>query len=175
MAAKRADGGHGGRKVRFEEKTFSVVSPFNTAGTAQARSRRQLDQTDRTSRKSPNVACDKEGLLLHTLRQAGGRQRPMTDRNYGITGNKKVTPISASGNKAENGMGVPLPSGRVRVARLDTADGSLEFIGEDRIDHTPGTKLCCSKLGSAFDGGRRAPAGGFQVNQSQHHEPKRSR
>jgi hypothetical protein len=54
-------------------------------------------------------------------------------------------------NKAENGMGVPLPSGRVRVAKLDTADGSLEFIGEDRIDHTPKNETVLLKLGSAFD------------------------
>ena len=48
-------------------------------------------------------------------------------------------------------MGVPLPSGRVRVAKLDTADGSLEFIGEDRIDHTPKNQTVQLKLGSAFD------------------------
>ncbi len=76
---------------------------------------------------------------------------PMTDRNYGITGNKKVDTYLSFRNKAENGMGVPLPSGRVRVAKLDTADGSLEFIGEDRIDHTPKNETVLLKLGSAFD------------------------
>ena len=25
----------------------------------------------------------------------------------------------------------------MRVSQLDSADGSLEFIGEDKIDHTP--------------------------------------
>jgi hypothetical protein len=48
-------------------------------------------------------------------------------------------------------MGVPMPSGRVRVSKLDTADGSLEFIGEDRIDHTPKNEKILLKLGSAFD------------------------
>ena len=48
-------------------------------------------------------------------------------------------------------MGVPLPAGRVRVAKLDSADGSLEFIGEDRIDHTPKNETVLLKLGSAFD------------------------
>jgi hypothetical protein len=52
---------------------------------------------------------------------------------------------------------VPLPAGRVRVAKLDDADGSLEFIGEDRIDHTPKNETLQLTLGSAFDvvGNRR--------------------
>jgi hypothetical protein len=34
-------------------------------------------------------------------------------------------------------MGMPLPAGRIRVSQQDKADGSLEFIGEDTIKHTP--------------------------------------
>ena len=75
----------------------------------------------------------------------------MTDRSYGITGNKKVDTYLSFKNREENGMGVPLPSGRVRVSKLDTADGTLEFIGEDRIDHTPKNETLLLKLGSAFD------------------------
>ncbi|HUI60371.1 MAG TPA: hypothetical protein VLX90_09110, partial [Steroidobacteraceae bacterium] len=44
-----------------------------------------------------------------------------------------------------------LPAGRIRVSKLDTADSSLEFIGEDRIDHTPRDEAVRIKLGSAFD------------------------
>jgi hypothetical protein len=49
------------------------------------------------------------------------------------------------------GLGIPLPAGRIRVAQLDKADGSLEFIGEDVIDHTPKDETVLVKLGSAFD------------------------
>jgi len=48
-------------------------------------------------------------------------------------------------------MGMPLPSGRVRVSKLDPADRTLEFIGEDVIDHTPRNEKVLLKLGSAFD------------------------
>ena len=44
-----------------------------------------------------------------------------------------------------------LPAGKVRVAKLDSADQSLEFIGEDVIDHTPRNETIQIKLGSAFD------------------------
>jgi hypothetical protein len=76
---------------------------------------------------------------------------PYTDRNYGLTGNKKVDTYLSFKNEQNNGMGIPLPAGRVRVSKLDPADGSLEFIGEDRIDHTPKNETILLKLGSAFD------------------------
>ena len=76
---------------------------------------------------------------------------PYTDRDFGLTGNKKVDTYLSFENAQENGMGIPMPRGRVRVSKLDTADGSLEFIGEDRIDHTPKNETIRLKLGSAFD------------------------
>jgi hypothetical protein len=76
---------------------------------------------------------------------------PYSDRNYGVTGNKKVDTYLSFQNSKENGMGVPMPAGRVRVSKLDSADDSLEFIGEDRIDHTPRNEKILLKLGSAFD------------------------
>jgi hypothetical protein len=76
---------------------------------------------------------------------------PYSDRNYGITGNKKVDTYLSFQNSKENAMGVPMPAGRVRVSKLDSADDSLEFIGEDRIDHTPRNEKILLKLGSAFD------------------------
>ncbi len=82
---------------------------------------------------------------------AGYGGSPYTDRNFGITGNKKVDTYLSFKNGQERGLGIPMPSGRVRVSKLDTADGSLEFIGEDRIDHTPRNETILLKLGSAFD------------------------
>jgi hypothetical protein len=54
-------------------------------------------------------------------------------------------------NDKASGLGVPLPAGRIRVSRLDAADGALEFIGEDVISHTPKDETVKVKLGSAFD------------------------
>ena len=76
---------------------------------------------------------------------------PLLERHLGITGNRKVDAFLGFRNDRDNGLGVPLPAGRVRVSKLDTADGSLEFIGEDRIDHTPRNEAVLLKLGSAFD------------------------
>jgi hypothetical protein len=76
---------------------------------------------------------------------------PMTDRNFSSESHKEVAVYLEFRNDKENGLGVPLPAGRIRVSKLDAADGSLEFIGEDRIDHTPKDEEVRVKLGSAFD------------------------
>jgi hypothetical protein len=76
---------------------------------------------------------------------------PMIDRNFTSESNKKVDVYLEFKNDKQYGLGVPLPAGRIRVSKLDAADGSLEFIGEDRIDHTPKDETVRVKLGSAFD------------------------
>jgi hypothetical protein len=48
-------------------------------------------------------------------------------------------------------MGMPLPKGKVRVYKQDDADGTLEFVGEDLIDHTPRDEEVTIKVGQAFD------------------------
>jgi hypothetical protein len=75
----------------------------------------------------------------------------MTDRNYGVQSNKKVDIYLQFKNNKEVGMGMPLPSGRIRVSKADPADDTLEFIGEDVIDHTSKDELVRIKLGQAFD------------------------
>jgi hypothetical protein len=76
---------------------------------------------------------------------------PYTDRNMGLAMNTKVDVYLEFKNDKQFGLGVPLPAGRLRVSQLDKADGSLEFIGEDKIDHTPKDETVRVKLGSAFD------------------------
>jgi hypothetical protein len=76
---------------------------------------------------------------------------PMTDRNFGIQSNRKVDVYLRMKNSQANGLGVPLPAGKLRVSKRDEADASLEFIGEDLIDHTARDETVQVKLGSAFD------------------------
>jgi hypothetical protein len=53
-------------------------------------------------------------------------------------------------NRQTAGLGMPLPKGRVRVSQAGP-DGSLEFIGEDLIQHTPKNETVRIKLGQSFD------------------------
>ena len=53
-------------------------------------------------------------------------------------------------NAEENSLGVPLPAGTVRVYQGDSK-GRVQFIGEDRIDHTPKDETVSLHIGNAFD------------------------
>ncbi|MGA2916116.1 MAG: DUF4139 domain-containing protein [Sedimentisphaerales bacterium] len=85
---------------------------------------------------------------------------------------KKVQVKFEFENKKENGLGIALPKGKVRVFKKDT-DGmlapletapkgrrgvsdalsltGLEFVGEDLIDHTPKDEKLSLYIGDAFD------------------------
>ena len=65
-------------------------------------------------------------------------------------------------------MGLPLPKGKIRVYKADE-DDALEFIGEDKIDHTPKDEKVRVFLGNAFD------LVGERVHQSTKKLSKRSR
>src|SRR5215510_9157567 len=93
----------------------------------------------------------KKTLLYYGLASPYFYPSPYTDRDMGVAMNKKVDVYLEFKNDKQFGLGVPLPAGRIRVSQLDKADGSLEFIGEDKIDHTPRDEMVRVKLGSAFD------------------------
>lgn len=146
--AKRAMADAAEESAGFEEKSFFEYHLY-TLGRRSSLPENSTKQIELFPKVS-NVACEKTLVYAGQAGQWHGGGL-MTDRNYGITGNRKVDTYLSFQNRVENGMGVPLPSGRVRVAKLDTADGSMEFIGEDRIDHTPKNETLLLKLGSAFD------------------------
>ncbi|KKK71590.1 hypothetical protein LCGC14_2912390, partial [marine sediment metagenome] len=85
---------------------------------------------------------------LGNFRWGGGRY---TDRSYGVTSNKKVQVFIEFRNSKANKLGIPLPAGKVRVYKQDPDDKALEFVGEERIDHTPKDEDLSLQIGNAFD------------------------
>lgn len=53
-------------------------------------------------------------------------------------------------NEKENGLGIPLPAGVMRIYQEDS-EGMLQFAGEDRITHMPKDEDIRLKMGQAFD------------------------
>jgi hypothetical protein len=53
-------------------------------------------------------------------------------------------------NDATSGLGLPMPAGVVRVYQEDSR-GAVQFVGEDRIGHTPKDETLNLKIGHAFD------------------------
>ncbi|MBU1096730.1 MAG: DUF4139 domain-containing protein [Ignavibacteriae bacterium HGW-Ignavibacteriae-2] len=69
--------------------------------------------------------------------------------NYGGTIQGKVSVVVEFINSSDDGLGVPMPKGKVRVYKHDGE--SVEFVGEDLIDHTPIKEKVKLKIGDAFD------------------------
>ncbi len=72
-------------------------------------------------------------------------------KSYRVTSNdpSRVAVVVTLDNSKKNNMGMPLPEGIVRLYKKDGND--REFIGENRIDHTPKDEKIDIEVGSAFD------------------------
>lgn len=97
----------------------------------------------------PTDLLDKQVKQVQLLEAAG----VPVDKKYTYDGSqddKKVKVTLELENKEANGMGMPLPAGKIRVYKADT-DGTDQFIGEDSIDHTPKDEKVRVNMGNAFD------------------------
>ena len=131
----------------FVEKPFDEFHLYTLGHTTTLpnNSTKQIELFDR-ARQIPA-----RRLLIYDALGSPAFGSPYTERNPGFAANTKVETYLEFRNDSASGLGVPLPAGRVRVARVDNADESLEFIGEDAIGHTPKDETVRLKLGSAFD------------------------
>ena len=80
---------------------------------------------------------------------AGSSQYYYYPMNQG-TNKQKIGVFLELENTKKSNLGMPLPKGTVRVYKEDN-EGSLQFVGEDRIDHTPKDEKFKIKIGEAFD------------------------
>jgi hypothetical protein len=132
----------------FEEKAFFEYHLYTLGRpeTIPNNSTKQLELFGQATRVPA-----KKRLVYYGADFGGYYGGPMTDREFGPSSNTKVDVWLSFRNDKTSGMGMPLPAGRIRVSQQDKADGSLEFIGEDKIDHTPKDEDVRVKLGTAFD------------------------
>ncbi len=97
------------------------------------------------------ITCEKQLVFTAAPAARVFWGAPNLDQGYAATSPGEVGAYLQFENSKANGLGMPLPAGRVRVNQLGGSDGSLEFIGEDVIRHTPRNEKLSLKLGKAFD------------------------
>ncbi len=133
MAAKMADAAEMKEESLFEYHLYTLQRPTTLAE----------NQTKQVAlMAATSVPVDKEFLLEGVNYYYSGQ--------YENLGQKlKVGVFVEFQNKGE-GLGIPLPKGVIRVYKKD-AQGNAQFVGEDRIDHTPKNETIRLKLGEAFD------------------------
>lgn len=91
-----------------------------------------------------------DGAKFPQQSQYWGYEQIRQNREYGTEMNPEVWIMQEIKNAKSNNLGMPLPKGRVRFYRRDS-DGSLEFIGENEIKHTPVDETLRIFTGNAFD------------------------
>jgi len=92
---------------------------------------------------------DNETKQLALFEPAHSRVEKRYECNPRQTG-EKVRVVLETTNSEEVGLGMPLPQGTLRVFKRDARE-QLQFLGEDRIDHTPRDEKVRVTIGHAFD------------------------
>ena len=109
----------------------------------------------------PATSRDNETKQVSLLEAAGfdvKKEFVLNGQRYYFTGyNNPGQPIKEKvgvyiqfRNSQQNKLGMPLPAGTIRLYKKDDK-GNQQFIGEDRIDHTPKDEDVRVKVGDAFD------------------------
>lgn len=81
---------------------------------------------------------------------SGQRHYYQNYNNPGQPIKEKVGVFMQFRNAQQNKLGMPLPAGTIRLYKKDTT-GNQQFIGENKIDHTPKDEDVRVKVGDAFD------------------------
>jgi len=102
------------------------------------------NQTKQISLINADTIPVKKELLYY------GAQNYYYNQHGEAISNEKIGVFMEIANKKEVNLGIPLPKGTVRVYKHDS-EGSLQFVGEDSIDHTPKDEKIRIKIGDAFD------------------------
>ena len=134
------------------EKSFDEYHLYTLANPATLRDR-EIKQVEfaRAAHVPSTVVYVYDGLQLDPNQYNGwGYDNIRNQPDYGTQSNRKVFAMREFVNSTANGLGIPLPKGRMRFYRRDT-DGQLEFVGENDIDHTPKDETIRVYTGNAFD------------------------
>ncbi|MFN3544417.1 MAG: DUF4139 domain-containing protein [Thiobacillus sp.] len=133
MVAKAADAGDMQQEALFEYHLYTLQRPTTLAD----------NQTKQVALMSAARVPVKKQLLFQ------GANHYYTGQHGDLGQKLKAGVFVEFANKGE-GLGVPLPRGVMRFYKLDS-QGNAQFVGEDRIEHTPKNETVRVKLGDAFD------------------------
>jgi hypothetical protein len=93
---------------------------------------------------------DADGVKIakgYTLR---GRSEYLNRGYLPASGSEHVAVTLRFDNTADNDLGVPVPAGVLRVYKRDK-QGAPQFLGENRVKHTPKDETIELEVGNAFD------------------------
>ncbi len=115
--------------------------------------------------RAAGIKCEQTRVYTGSVdRPAAMLRQPIVDPGYGAAADSGVRLSLAFRNTSENGLGLPLPAGRIRLREAER-DGDWEFVGEDGIAHTAIGETVHLDLGRDFDVVAERTQKDFQVDQ----------
>lgn len=144
--------------VRMEAERMMVKSA--SAGSSRMKEESLLEYhlytvnraTTIKDRQSKQIALlhEDNGICRKKLVLKSGGNQFYWNRSGQIFKKKSVDVFLEFKNDKASNFGLPKPAGIVRVYKKDSS-GFSQFVGEDRIDHTPENEIVELKMGKAFD------------------------
>ena len=125
---------------QFEEKAFFEYHIYDL----QRKTTIKDKQTKQLSLLEATGAKVQKELLVHGIKSY------FTRLYRGQNPRQTVNVYVKFKNSKDNNIGMPLPAGIMRLYKKDEKE-SLQFIGEDMIEHTPKDEEVKLKVGEAFD------------------------
>ena len=125
---------------QFQEKGFFEYHIYDL----QRKTTIKDNQTKQISLLETTGAAAQKELLIYGMQNFFIMRYPGEERKQPVNIYIKLK------NSKENHLGMPLPAGVMRLYKKDDA-GSLQFIGEDNVKHTPKDEEVRLKVGEAFD------------------------
>ncbi|PTX96845.1 hypothetical protein DB345_06590 [Spartobacteria bacterium LR76] len=132
-------------KVFDEYHLYSLERP----ATLHDRETKQVEFIRATGVKSEVIYVYDGAVIDWSRWRSYNRASLRQNEEFGSESSSKVSVMREFKNTKENGLGIPLPKGRVRFYRADGKQ--LEFTGENQIDHTPKDETVRVYTGDAFD------------------------
>lgn len=131
----------------FAEESLFEYHLYTLDGTTTVRNNEQKQMTLLNANKAP---CVKKFVYDGRTGFWGIFNPDFRPGEQWDTSNYKKVNVIVEVKNAKPSLGIPLPKGRMRLYKADSK-GSLQFVGEDEIDHTPKDEIVKLKVGDAFD------------------------
>jgi hypothetical protein len=152
VMAARADAEVAGSAITHKPLAEYHIYSLQRPLTLRDRETKQVEFVSATGVKSERLYVY-EGMLMDLHRRRGYDPNELRENeSLGLESDSKVQVLYEFENSKDNGLGVPLPKGRLRFYQYnDDDDGALEFVGENNINHTPENETVRVRVGNAFD------------------------
>jgi hypothetical protein len=136
---------------QIEERSFADMHLYTIGRPVTLRSgeMKQVEFATATGVRAHRIYIYDAQAEFIPIHMGGDPLQRLTNKEFGSRAGTRVDVFREFENTKKNSLGIPLPAGTFRFYEKDGSE--LEFIGEQRITHTPPGETVRVATGAAFD------------------------